>query len=382
MAATVSTHMRSTRGSAFGDRILDWFPVPKLLALPAIGVDISESAVRYLELLSSAAGVRLGVCGEIALGESVLQVGSIVDRAELVNVLRRVRSVIRTPYVWASLPTERAYIFEVALPSRTIGYADLRRTIEFHLEEHVPLAPRDVIIDVVAADTLAPLPGAAVVAVPAALIEEYLSVFHESGLRPLSLEVAAEAVARALASPGEAETTLMLRMGSDRTSLIFARGSVALFASTIEFGGATLTSALAHELGVEEEEAERLKRESGLIASAENKRICQALGEHMDVFTKEVARYLRYWNTHGAEAPSGEAAKTLRQGVSRVYLCGGGANLRGLAPHLSAALGFPVSLADVWASCFSLDEYIPAIPRHESLAYCAAVGLALRGVHA
>ncbi|MDZ4284707.1 MAG: pilus assembly protein PilM, partial [Patescibacteria group bacterium] len=185
---------------------------------------------------------------------------------------------------------------------------------------------------------------------------------------------------RALVVPGDAETVLILRMGSDRTSLIFARSAVALFASTIEFGGAALTAALAHELGIVVDEAERLKRESGLIASAENKRISTTLGEHVGVLVKEVARYIGYWSTHGAETPSGEALKAGRQGVSRVYLCGGGANLRGLASHLSSALALPVSLADVWTSCFSLDEYIPTLPRHESLAYCAAVGLALRGL--
>ncbi len=227
----------------------------------------------------------------------------------------------------------------------------------------------------------------AVAVVPAALVEEYLGLFTESGFQPLSFEVAAESVARAVVPRASREAALILRLGSDRTHLIFARGRSAVFATTVEFGGRSLTDSLVRGLGIGEDEAERLKREHGLAPSQEHRKAAALLRERLAALTTELARYIGYWNTHHAPAsqnghgpsalePSGAPAR----GIARVLLCGGGANLRAFAPFLSAALDLPVSFGNVWTNCFSFDDYIPALPRDESFGYCAAVGLALRGV--
>jgi type IV pilus assembly protein PilM len=358
--------------------------VPKLLAAPAVGVDISERSVRFIELVRTTAGVRLGAWGSFALPASsggVAGGAATSARASRTEALRRVREKIGTSYVCASLPTERSYIFQVAVPPGTLGYAALRRTIEFHLEEHVPLAPADALVDIVATDRPnAEATSAAVAAVPAQLAEEYVALFRESGFRPLSFEIAAEAVARAVVPQGIEGSALTLRLGSDRTTLIFSRGEAVLFATTVEFGGSALTLALVHELGLPEEEAERVKREQGLAATREERRVAAILRERMGALVSELTRYIGYWNTHHNGTDRSTARGAAELGVERVYLCGGGANVRALAPYLSQSLSLSVSLADVWTRCFSLDEYIPPIPRHESLAYCAAVGLALRGL--
>ena len=66
-----------------------------------------------------------------------------------------------------------------------------------------------------------------------------------------------------------------------------------------------------------------------------------------------------------------------RQPIESILLCGEASGTVGLVEHLGAKHMVKIEMANVWKNIFSFDDHIPEISKEESLAYAAAIGLAL-----
>ena len=67
--------------------------------------------------------------------------------------------------------------------------------------------------------------------------------------------------------------------------------------------------------------------------------------------------------------------------ISKILLCGGGANLKGLPETLSSAVKIPVSVGNPWVNVLpNAIKEVPGLSFKESVSYSTAFGLALRGI--
>jgi Tfp pilus assembly PilM family ATPase len=96
----------------------------------------------------------------------------------------------------------------------------------------------------------------------------------------------------------------------------------------------------------------------------------------VSVLRDEVLRHLLYWKEHSAHIA--EKGKKQSGAVDRVVLCGGNANIAGIAEYMSASLKMPVTRGDAWQNVTFENGYVPAISERESVEYGTAIGLALR----
>ena len=64
--------------------------------------------------------------------------------------------------------------------------------------------------------------------------------------------------------------------------------------------------------------------------------------------------------------------------MDRIIVCGGEANVPGLANYLAATLKTDIEIANPWININPLTHYIPEIPRNHALRYVTALGLAMR----
>ena len=100
------------------------------------------------------------------------------------------------------------------------------------------------------------------------LVDGYAQACKEAGLRLVGVDLEAFALLRALTPLGRAaddadasgSALVAVALGSERSTLGVSDGFTCEFTRVIDWGGAELTSAIARELGLETEEAERLKR--------------------------------------------------------------------------------------------------------------------------
>jgi len=178
-----------------------FFPPPTYLTLPSVGVDISDTSLKYVFFERDHGGdhdLNLTKWGDIEIPEGTLTRGNVHDGPKLVDALAQVKKETNITNVRVSLPEERAYLFETEIKKGT-PFKEIRGLLEFRLEENVPLSPRDAFFDYeiidspLKADTLL----VSVTVYSRDTIMGYYEACRGAGLTPMSFEVEAQAIARA-----------------------------------------------------------------------------------------------------------------------------------------------------------------------------------------
>lgn len=335
----------------------------RMLKPPAIGLDMSDRSVKFIELRRRGNGFTVGSFGEIAVPDGAIADGEIRNEAELARLLRGA-GIGKRPVV-ASLPDEHGVIRRIELPA--VSSEDLPHAVRWEVEGLMPMPLHTVAYDYhsIPDAHMAVHRNALVVAYPRAVIDSYQRVLAAVGFSPIALEPESQAIVRAVVPAHIQGPILVADIGAVRTSLVMTAGGSIVFASSLPIGGNDMESAIARELGVSGEKARAIKIDAGLGASRYGGRVHASVSGLLGKLAAGLADALR--SREGAD-------------ISAVYLCGGDANLIGLGKYLAAALQRPVALADPFVNAALAPGVVPPIPRRDALRYAAAIGLALRGI--
>jgi len=352
------------------------FPPPQYISLPSIGVDISDTSLKYVHFEREHAHdteLTLRQWGDIDIPEGVVERGNVHDQKVLTSVLKEVKKHTHAEYVTVSLPEERAYLFETTIPKKT-AHKNIRELLEYRLEENVPLSPRDAYFDfdVVGIDDETNDYRVAVAVYAQDTINNYYDACVAAELMPLSFEIEAQAIARAVIPKQSEGAYMIVDFGKTRMGVGIVYHGTLMYTSTIEIAGAQLSAAMRQAIG-EHTEAEltEIKNTKGITPSIDNEKVAKALLEITKAMVDELSIRMHYWHTRKIDR--GE-----RQ-IKKIILCGGSSNLWGLPEYLTDALKVPTERAHVWQNAFSLESFVPPITRKYSYGYAPAIGLALRG---
>ena len=347
---------------------------PAFITLPSIGLDISDTSMKYVSLGGTKPGQRtLKEYGDISIPSGVLQRGEVQDPQQLASVLRECKEKTGAQFVRVSLPEERAYLFETEL-KRSTPLKEMRSLLEFRLAENVPIPARDVFFDY----SILPTSDSdrsvriAVTAYAKETIQMYYEACLLANLQPVAFEVEAQAMARSVIPVNATGAVMLVDFGKTRTGIGIVYDNTLLYTSTIDVGGDQLSIALRKQLGADKSEAElsHLKNTEGLVHGVESSAVHDALMSAVSVIKDEVITRMQYWHTR--------TGSTQERRLQQIILCGGSANLKGLPSYLTSMTGINTIRGNVWQNTFSLDEVIPPIDRRHSLGYATAIGLALQ----
>lgn len=338
--------------------------------MPAVGIDISDASMRFVELVEKRKGFVLGSFGERAIPRGVVESGEIKKPADLRALLAEIKKVYNLEFVSVALPEEKAYLFELRIP--ITKYSALRGVIELSIEEHVPMAADEVIFDYDIISESETFIDVSVSAVARTLVDGYLEAFEGSGIKPISFEVEAHSLMRAIIPDGDKGTSMIVDFGKIRTGVAIISGGTVQFTSTVLVGGGMLTDIIAKNQNIPYDAAEKIKKEKGVLGGDLNKDMSTALMSTLLVLRNEITKHQIYWQMH-----SDDYGKK-RPEIQKIYLCGGDSNLAGFLEFLAAGISAPVELANAMVNVNTLDEYIPEISFNDSLRYATAIGLALR----
>jgi len=348
-------------------------PPPQYLMMPSVGVDISDTSLKYIQFkpdAHSGTKLELSYWGDIDIPDSVLHRGTVNDVKSLSKAVAEVRDRTGMSTIRVSLPEERAYLFETEIKKGT-PFKEIRGLLEFRLEENVPLSPRDAFFDydIIEGSFKKDSLRVSVTAYARETIMNYYEACVGAGMTPLSFEVEAQATARATIPAGDTQTHMIVDFGKTRTGIgIVYRGTL-MYTSTIDIGGADLSAALRRQLGdTPESDLTKIKNTQGLVRTVESSDVYDALLPTMSAIVDELRTRKNYWDSRDGAAS--------RQ-VQSVILCGGSVNMKGLPEYFTEMLGVPAQRADVWSNAFSLEQHVPAIGRRYSYGYSTAIGLAL-----
>lgn len=353
----------------FTDALNRFFPTPVFLAQPSFGLDISDESLKFIKLIPTKAGIRVAKHGERKIPPGIIESGKIIDKKRVEEILLDLRKKEGLKSVRVSLPENQIYLFRLRLDKA--GLESIRESIELSLEEHVPIAAGDAIFDYRLIDEDERNLQLQVAAIPKIVIENYLAVFTNTGISVQSVEIEAQAIARAVIKRGDQSTYMIVDFGEKRTGIFIVSKGITMFTSTLDFGGFMSTNMIQKNFNISHEEAESMKKQFGLQRNVENREVFPVLLNSVSILRDEVAKHFLYWHTHKDEEGKDNPP------IQKIILCGGDSNLVGLVDYFSVSLKTKVEMGNVWINILNTEKNIPEIEFKKALSYAAAFGLAL-----
>lgn len=355
--------------NSFDKFLFSFFPMPNFLAERSFGLDISDESLKYVELLMTKDGLKLGRYGERVIPSGVVESGKIKDSKKMEEILSLLRKEEGVKSVRVSLPEEQVYLFPLRLEKT--GLKNIKEGIELALEEHVPISAEDAIFDYDLVEENDQSLEVQVTAMQKNVLENYFSVFKNSQIKVQSFELEAQAISRAVIKKGDTGTYMIVDFGKKRTGIFIVSKGIVMFTFTLDVGGVMLTNMIAKNFNISFEEADKMKQEYGLQRNAVNQEIFPVLLNSVSVLRDEIVKHFLYWHTHKSEDGKNNPP------IKKIIFCGGDANLIGLSDYISVSMKTSVEMANVWSNIISTDNYIPEMSFKQALAFSTALGLAL-----
>ncbi|MFH1715460.1 MAG: type IV pilus assembly protein PilM [Elusimicrobiota bacterium] len=208
------------------------------------------------------------------------------------------------------------------------------------------------------------------------IIDENVEILQMSGLRPVMINIDAFALEKVsgLSDTLRNETIMYVNIGAVNTTMLILENGISKVVRDIAIGGKEFTNALSHTSGKTNLESERDKLAQSILpeqpeineeAQVSDKRTV-LLGVAKDILD-EIQRSINYF-----QAQTGEI------NVSKIFLTGGSASLKGLDAYFSSELDIPVSVFNPF-DYVSIKEGIDTKKLEEiGPMFAVAVGLAMQ----
>jgi type IV pilus assembly protein PilM len=230
----------------------------------------------------------------------------------------------------------------------------LENAIRFRAQEALPIPLDEAVLDYHVIDEAVSPTGirtyrVLLVVAYRELVDRYVAACRSAGLRLVGIDLEAFALLRALSPPPsevfpEDTALVAVAIGHDRSTFAVSNGAVCEFTRVLDWGGASLNTAIARALDITPSQAEPVKRtltlsngEDGATDTTNEHavRAEEAVRVELQSFARELVSSLHFYqNQPGSLA------------VGSIALTGGTAHLPGLAAELQRLIGVKVRVGD------------------------------------
>ncbi len=272
---------------------------------PLIGVDISTSAVKMVELSAAGKGMyRLEGYSIAAIPKDAITDGNIVGLEQVSDAVKLAWKLLgsREKRAALALPSA-AVITKKVLMAADMREADMEAQVEAEANQYIPFPLEEVNIDFQIIGPAPSSPDEVEVLIAAARkekIEDRVAAAEDAGLKVTVMDVdtyATEAayslVASQLPNAGKEQTVMVIDIGAVMMHINVLHDNKSVYVREQAFGGAQLTQEIQRRFGLSVEEAEIAKRKGGLPDSYEN----EVLQPFVQSLSTEVARALQFFTS-------------------------------------------------------------------------------------
>jgi type IV pilus assembly protein PilM len=342
---------------------------------PMIGLDISSSSVKLVELSRSAPGELVLE----RLASEPFEKGWIVDGQiekfdEVADAVRRVvtRSGTKTRQVVMAMPQSAVITKKIVLPAG-LREEEMELQVESEAHQYIPFSLDEVSLDFCVIGPNATSAGDVDVLIAASRkdrVQDRQGLAEAAGLTPVVLDIESHAsrlamgrLISALPEQGKDSLVALFEIGADTTSLKVLREEEMLYDRDQSFGGSQLTQLISRQYGFSYEEAEQKKISGELPEDYES----TLLTPFVDSLAHEIGRALQYFFT-----------STPHHKVHYVMLAGGTAAMPGLRERVKDVTGFTSKVVNPFEGMKLGSSVREAKLRREAPSYLTACGLAMR----
>lgn len=344
-------------------------------ARPLVGVDISSSSVKMVELSAvSGGGYRVERYAVEALPREAVSDGNIVNLEAVSDAIRRGwrRLATATRFVALALPASAVITKKIILPAG-LRDQELEVQVESEANQYIPFALDEVNLDFQVIGPAASNVDEDEVLIAASRkekVEDRVAAAEAAGLKALVMDVesyaalaAFELVQEQLPDRGEDKIIALVDAGANVMNVSVLRNGNQVYAREQAFGGFLLTQDIMRHFGMSLEEAESGKRTGSLPESYES----DLLRPFMDAMALEVSRALQFFFT-----------STQFNQVDHIVLAGGCAVIPGLAETVAGRTQVDTLVANPFANMSLGPKVRPKNLAADAPALLVACGLALR----
>ncbi|KAB2970754.1 pilus assembly protein PilM [Zoogloea sp.] len=344
-------------------------------ARPLIGVDISSSSVKMVELsAASGGGYRVERYAVESLPREAVSDGNIANLDAVSEAIRRGwrRLGTSTKFVALALPASAVITKKIILPAG-LRDQELEVQVESEANQYIPFALDEVNLDF---QVIGPAASGAdedevlIAASRKEKVEDRVAAAEAAGLKALVMDVesyaslsAFELVQADLPEGGQDKIIALVDAGANVMNVSVLRNGVQVYAREQAFGGFLLTQDIMRHFGMSLEEAESGKRTGSLPESYET----ELLRPFMDALALEVSRALQFFFT-----------STQFNQVDHIVLAGGCAVIPGLAETVAGRTQVDTHIANPFSGMSLSSKIRPKNLAADAPALLVACGLALR----
>ena len=342
---------------------------------PLIGLDISSSSVKLVELSRDKAGnLVLERCAIEPLERGWITDGNVEKFDEVAEAVRRVvkKSGTRVKNVAMALPPSAVITKKIILPGG-MSEQELEIQVESEANQYIPFSLDEVSLDFCVVGPSSTSAGDVEVLIAASRkekVQDRQGLAEAAGLKAVVIDVESYAsrlaTSRLIASlPNQGVDTMvaLFEVGASTTSMQVIRNEEVLYDRDQAFGGAQLTQLIVRQYGFSPEEAEAKKRSGDLPEDYNN----GVLAPFVDSMAQEIGRALQFFFT-----------STPYNRVDYVMVAGGSAALPGLTESVTQHTSFACNLVNPFEGMEVSDTVRDRKMRREAPSYLTSCGLAMR----
>ena len=340
---------------------------------PLIGVDISSTAVKLLQLTQAGGRYRVEHYAVEPLPPNAVVEKNIVEVEAVGEAVKRAlaRSGAKTRFAAAAVAGS-AVITKVIPMLADLSEEDLESQIESEASQYIPYPLDEVSLDFEVLGPVKDNPEMMNVLLAASRTENVdvrVAALDIGGLAARVVDVEAFAMENAFRlladqlSVARDATVAVVDIGATMTTLIVLKNQRTIYTREQVFGGKQLTDEVMRRYGLSYEEAGLAKRQGGLPESYE----LEVLKPFKEAMVQQISRLLQFFFA-GSEYSK----------VDQVVLAGGCASIAGIAEMVEEQLGMPAVVANPLAGMALSNRVQGQTLQQDAPALMIACGLAMR----
>ncbi len=341
---------------------------------PVLGLDISSTAVKLLELGKSGDRLRVESYAVEPLPPNSVIEKNISDVEAVGEAIKRAvkRSGSRTKFAAAAVAGSAVITKTVSMPAN-LSEDELEQQIQLEADQYIPYPLEEVNLDF---EVLGPTendPERVDVLLAASRSENVdvrVAAIELAGLKAKIIDVEAYAIENAfqllapqLPEQGIDQTIAVVDVGATMTTLNVMHDLKTIYTREQVFGGKQLTEEIQRRYGLSYEEAGMAKRQGGLPDNY----VPEVLEPFMEAMAQQVSRSLQFFFSSNQYSS-----------VDHIVLAGGSAMIPGIDELIADKLGVHTSIANPFANMTLASRVKAQSLSNDAPALMIACGLALR----
>ncbi|MBU3968635.1 type IV pilus assembly protein PilM [Patescibacteria group bacterium] len=344
-----------------------------------LGIDISSSSIKVVQLRKKRGKAILETYGEISLGAYANVENGRATKLSTQKITEALSDLLRESKVTAkkcgvAVPLSSSLLKIIKIPS--VSERQLKEIVPIEARKYIPVPATEVLLDwnIIPKETSYSEEGEAqkadkievmIVAIHKEIINMYTDVLSQNNLESSFFEIELFATTRSVLSRG-IRPVMIFDFGVSTTKLYVVEGGIIRESHIVNRGSQDLTLALSKSLGISFDEAEGSKRTTGLTRETDNEEdVSESTSAIMEYIFSEVEKTIIGYQIR------------YNKSIVKIILTGGGMLLKNIVDRTSEKFKIEVELANPFRKV-EAPAFLEEVLKRAGPEFAVAVGIALR----